>query len=110
MVSGSTIAFGLFAIYASLASAVWAGVSEVEKIPATTSFRIDENSTGYVSLPSNWDNHIDVEITGVAQFIGVCRRSKWSKHVTNSPLLAFLAMAGSSAARKISSACSKAFC
>ena len=40
----------------------------------------------------------------------VCRRSKWSKQQTNSPLLALLAMAGSSAARKISSACAKAFC
>jgi hypothetical protein len=45
-----------------------------------------------------------------AQFIAVCRRSKWSKHLTNSPCLALLAMAGSSAACKISSACSKAFC
>ena len=45
----------------------------------------------------------------VAQFIGVCRRSKWSKHFTNSPLLALLAMVGSNAACKISSACSKAF-
>ena len=46
----------------------------------------------------------------VAQFIAVCRRSKWSKHFTNSPPLALLVMVGSSAARKISSACSKAFC
>ena len=45
-----------------------------------------------------------------AQFIAVCRRSKWSKHVTNSPLLALLATAGSKAACKISSACSKALC
>jgi len=44
-----------------------------------------------------------------AQFIAVCRRSKWSKHVTNSPFLALLAMAGSNAACKISSACSNAF-
>jgi hypothetical protein len=44
-----------------------------------------------------------------AQFIAVCRRSKWSKDLTNSPLLALLAMAGSNAACKISSACSKAF-
>ena len=44
----------------------------------------------------------------VAQFIAVCRRSKWSKHVTNSPLLALLAMAGSKAACKINSACSNA--
>jgi hypothetical protein len=43
----------------------------------------------------------------VAQFLAVCRRSKWSKHFTNAPLLALLAMAGSSAARKISSACSQ---
>src|SRR5262249_52903006 len=45
-----------------------------------------------------------------AQFIGLCRRSKWSIHFTNSPLLALRAMVGSSAARKSSSACSKAFC
>jgi hypothetical protein len=44
-----------------------------------------------------------------AQFIAVCRRSKWSKHLTNSPLLALLAIAGSNAAYKISSACSNAF-
>jgi hypothetical protein len=46
----------------------------------------------------------------VAQFIAICRRPKWSKYFTNSPLLALLAMVGSSAARKISSACSQAFC
>ena len=46
----------------------------------------------------------------VAQFIAICRRSKWSKHFTNSPLLALAAMTGSSAARTISSACSQAFC
>src|SRR5882724_6754750 len=45
----------------------------------------------------------------VAQFITLCRRSKWSKHWTNSPLLALLATAGSSAACKIISACSNAF-
>ena len=48
--------------------------------------------------------------TTLAQFIAVCRRSKWSKHKTNSPLLALLAMAGSHAACKISSACSNALC
>src|SRR5262245_25152556 len=45
-----------------------------------------------------------------AQFIAVCRKSKWSKHATNSPLLALRAMAGSKAACKISSACSHALC
>jgi hydrogenase maturation factor HypF (carbamoyltransferase family) len=45
-----------------------------------------------------------------AQFIAVCRRSKWSKHVTNSPCLARRAMVGSNAARKMSSACSHALC
>ena len=44
-----------------------------------------------------------------AQFIGVCRRSKWSKHLTLSPLLALLAMVGSNATCKMSSACSQAF-
>jgi hypothetical protein len=43
-----------------------------------------------------------------AQFIAVCRRSKWSKNWTNSPLLALLATAGSNATCKISSACSNA--
>jgi hypothetical protein len=46
----------------------------------------------------------------LAQFIALCRRSKWSKYFTNSPFLAFRAMVGSSAARKINPACSKAFC
>ena len=45
-----------------------------------------------------------------AQFIALCRRSKWSKYFTRSPLLALVARAGSSAARKINSACPKAFC
>src|SRR6266478_52179 len=49
------------------------------------------------------------EYTAIAQFIAVCRRSKWSKDLTNSPLLALRAMAGSKAAHKISSVCSKAF-
>ena len=46
--------------------------------------------------------------TFVAQFIGLCSRSKWSKHRTKSPFLALLAMAGSNAAYKIISACSNA--
>jgi hypothetical protein len=44
-----------------------------------------------------------------AQFIGVCSRLKWSKHVTKPPLRAWLATDGSKAAHKISSACSNAF-
>src|SRR5215831_14645482 len=47
-------------------------------------------------------------ITGFAQFITVCSSSKWSKHLTRSPLLALLATLGSNAACKISSACSNA--
>jgi hypothetical protein len=43
-----------------------------------------------------------------AQFCCVCSRSKWSRHLTKSPFLALLAIAGSSAACKISSACSNA--
>src|SRR5262249_27133354 len=46
--------------------------------------------------------------TALAQFIGLCSRSKWSKHRTKSPFLALLAMAGSNAAYKIISACSNA--
>jgi hypothetical protein len=34
---------------------------------------------------------------------------KWSKHLTNAPLLALLTSAGSRAAGKINSACSNAF-
>src|SRR3712207_8336230 len=30
-----------------------------------------------------------------AQFLAVCRKSKWSKHLTNSPFLALLTMTGS---------------
>jgi hypothetical protein len=44
-----------------------------------------------------------------AQFIAVCSRSKWSKPFTHSPRLALLAIVGSNAAGKISSACSNAF-
>src|SRR5207249_10797550 len=36
--------------------------------------------------------------TAVAQFITVCRRSKWSIHRTKSPFLALLAIVGSKAA------------
>jgi len=44
----------------------------------------------------------------IAQFLALCSRSKWSKHFTNSPFLALLAMDGSKAAYKIISACSNA--
>jgi transposase len=44
----------------------------------------------------------------LAQFIADCSRSKWSSALTKSPFLALLAMVGSSAACKISSACSNA--
>jgi integrase/recombinase XerD len=47
-------------------------------------------------------------INSIAQFIGLCSKSKWSKHRTKSPFLAWLAMAGSNAAYKIISACSNA--
>jgi UDP-N-acetylglucosamine:LPS N-acetylglucosamine transferase len=47
-------------------------------------------------------------ISELAQFILDCSSTKWSKHVTNSPFLARLATAGSSAASKIISACSNA--
>ena len=43
-----------------------------------------------------------------AQFLALCSRLKWSKHFTNSPCLALLAMDGSKAAYKIISACSNA--
>jgi hypothetical protein len=56
---------------------------------------------------SKLNHHID--LIWVSQFIAICRRVKWSKHVTNSPFLALLAMAGSHAACKINSACSNAF-
>src|SRR5215510_6267154 len=63
---------------------------------------------GSCGMPGSWTAQGCT--TRFAQFIAVCRRSKWSKHLTNSPLLALWAMAGSKAARKIISACSKAFC
>jgi hypothetical protein len=47
-------------------------------------------------------------ITGVTQFLAVCSRSKWSRHLTKSPFLALLATAGSNAVYKIISACSNA--
>jgi hypothetical protein len=40
-----------------------------------------------------------------AQFLAVWSRSKWSRHLTKSPVHALLATAGSNAASKISSAC-----
>ena len=48
------------------------------------------------------------EALNFAQFLAVCSRSKWSRHLTKSPFLALLATAGSSAAYKIISACSNA--
>src|SRR5712691_8769402 len=50
----------------------------------------------------------EVKQTIIAQFLALCSRSKWSKHFTNSPFLALLAMDGSKAAYKIISACSNA--
>ena len=50
----------------------------------------------------------DLALNLFAQFLAVCSRLKWSKHVTKSPCLALLAMAGSSAAYNIISACSNA--
>src|SRR5215471_5537515 len=47
-------------------------------------------------------------ISRFAQFIGLCSRSKWSRHQTKSPFLALLAMAGSNAAYRVISACSNA--
>jgi hypothetical protein len=44
----------------------------------------------------------------IAQFIGLCSKSKWSGHLTKSPFLALLATAGSNTADKIISACSHA--
>jgi hypothetical protein len=49
-----------------------------------------------------------VELAFPAQFLAVCSRLKWSRHLTNSPLLALRAMAGSSAAYTIISARSNA--
>ena len=49
-----------------------------------------------------------MSINRIAQFLALCSRSKWSKHFTNSPFLALLAMDGSKAAHKIISACANA--
>jgi hypothetical protein len=54
------------------------------------------------------DLQMNQDITFLAQFLALCSRSKWSKHFTNSPFLALLAMNGSKAAYKIISACSNA--
>src|SRR5262245_53772546 len=47
-----------------------------------------------------WDAHEESPRVGggVAQFIGLCRKSKWSRHLTTAPLLARRAPAGSNAA------------
>jgi hypothetical protein len=66
----------------------------------------------YVEILGSKMHYIDQgqdDVFLFAQFIAVCRRLNWSKHVTNSPCLALLAMAGSNAACKMSSACSNAF-
>src|SRR5215510_14937888 len=65
-----------------------------------------------VSAHYTGTSHASHKLTAckVAQFIAVCRRSKWSKHMTNSPFLALRARVGSNAARKMSSACSNALC
>ena len=52
--------------------------------------------------------HSQGEVSPAAQFLAVCSRLKWSRHLTKSPCLALLAMAGSSAAYNIISACSNA--
>jgi len=53
-------------------------------------------------------DQIGISHMSFAQFLALCSRSKWSKHFTNSPFLALLAMDGSKAAYKIISACSHA--
>src|SRR5262249_44291719 len=57
---------------------------------------------------SVWSGVRSSGISPPAQFLLDCSSSKWSKHVTNSPFLARLATAGSSAAYKIISVCSNA--
>jgi hypothetical protein len=58
-------------------------------------------------IKATWANNVNTT-AAVAQFLALCSRSKWSKHFTNSPFLALLAMDGSKAAYKIISACSNA--
>ena len=53
-------------------------------------------------------NSFQGQYTAFAQFLAVCSRSKWSRHLTKSPVLALLATAGSNAADKLISACSNA--
>ena len=48
------------------------------------------------------------QVRDIAQFLAVCSRPTWSRHLTNSPFLALLAIVGSHAAYMISSACSHA--
>jgi hypothetical protein len=67
----------------------------------------DDAITAYQRL-THIPKNTFLEATTFAQFLALCSRSKWSKHFTNSPFLALLAMDGSKAAYKIISACSNA--
>ena len=51
---------------------------------------------------------IRTPVNQVAQFLAVCSRSKWSRHLTNSPFLALRATDGSKAAYRIISVCANA--
>src|SRR5215510_6421641 len=51
---------------------------------------------------------MQMRLSRFAQFLAVCSRLKWSRHLTKSPCLALLAMDGSKAAYQIISACSHA--
>jgi amidase len=76
--------------------------------PYDTARTVGGSSGGSAAAVSANFATVAVGQEGFAQFIAICRRSKWSKCLTNSPLLALLAIAGSKAARKINSACSNA--
>ena len=98
----SRAAHQLCAVYADKTLIGYGTLSHIDTIHRSCEIGIVIGEKQY------WNKGVGAK--AVAQFIAICRRSKWSMHRTNSPLLALVAMAGSSAACKINSACSKAFC
>jgi transposase-like protein len=73
---------------------------------------IDGSDANEAAIKSYNEEHgtniIIRQVQYFAQFLALCSKSKWSKHFTNSPFLALLAMDGSKAAYKIISPCSNA--
>ena len=86
----------------------WLGLAMDAKSRQIMAFHVGDRSRAsakalWAKVPEAYQHHATL-----AQFLAVCSRLKWSRHWTKSPCLALLAMAGSSAAYKIISACSNA--